>query len=433
MSKYAKIKINGNDCSGSNSQYIKDNISDITKYSITPETFKERCFKSDQDVIFEDEYSFNGKHHNSFVRRYGIDRFKLPVSMDANQNVIIGNELISIGNAQGSNSSFGSKYISDRSFEVKVYNNEMDALLNAIDYLLNTTCTQKTVLVDIFNRNICVEANSIKEQRIKTEGTNQKYPETHTILLFRQPDNKIFVIDPNNAQYSLHVTSKNNSINTKLQEFKNPNLPLKTAYSNIALYINQSGMPEIETINMVKSTDKIQIYNSSKKKGASNGDARDCVDIAVKLAFLLEEHSGALPKDSNALSNINEIQYVSNSASINKYTPPDVLKETLRIQHKSNIKVIQDLHFLYLKIKSILDKLQEFGQGAKLEQNKLQNELSTILTKDANDSNTLKGQLKSLHDLANGGYNHFIDDVIKKLDNLKISGSVSNFDPADYD
>jgi hypothetical protein len=98
------------------------------------------------------------------------------------------------------------------------------------------------VLVDIFAR---ASSGMIKD-------------DTHTIVLFKNPDGKLIVIDPSNSSLSSHIADSYNI----------------DIFAGIDFYV-----PKRE----------IRIYEGDKDTGY-----RDCVDIAVKIASGLQQHSGGI-------------------------------------------------------------------------------------------------------------------------------------------
>lgn len=161
---------------------------------------------------------------------------------------------------------------------------EKTCLNSAISHLKNTAA--KTVLVDVFARDV---DNTIIIQKSK--------PETHTVVLFQQ-NNKFLVIDPSNASFSRILVGVNKDI-------------------------------------VICPTDKLQIYKPLGQTGPNPYDWRDCIDIAVKLAFNLNTNF-KLGLDnikvnqlthSNGLAKCDVIDYVS-------------LKESASIKEVTNQKVI---------------------------------------------------------------------------------------------
>ncbi len=116
-----------------------------------------------------------------------------------------------------------------------------------------------TVLIDIFPRNNeDLEGNCV----IALDKKNKSMIETHTIILWKTNGNKLTVIDPTDKTFSQFLHNKT------LKGFT---------------IVTNSELPN-------------KIYNSGGKK---EKNSRDCVDIAVKLAFELNEKQ----KEENDLVN----------------------------------------------------------------------------------------------------------------------------------
>ena len=127
---------------------------------------------------------------------------------------------------------------------------------NAFKYLSKTISAEKylsdnnkveypnnVVLVDIFDRS--------------TGSINEGSDQTHTIVLWKRKDNEIFLIDPSNINYSKHLSNNFNVI------------PLEPAKN---IFYGSAG----------KETGYSDYLTNDPKP-------RDCVDIAVKIAFELNE------------------------------------------------------------------------------------------------------------------------------------------------
>jgi len=113
------------------------------------------------------------------------------------------------------------------------------------------------VLIDIFVRD---------KDRIKADSTKPDIPETHTITLWYKIANELNIIDPSNSLFSSNLVKP------------------------INLFLNS--IPENKI--SVKSIGPIQIYGPGVEKlgySAYNEPPkpRDCIDIAVKIGFELNE------------------------------------------------------------------------------------------------------------------------------------------------
>ena len=125
---------------------------------------------------------------------------------------------------------------------------EIDLMKNAVQCLKDSS--EKTILVDIFARHI----TNTKEENGLIKLTNE-VPETHTIVLHKIDENNIFLVDPSNYYFSSHIVN------------------MMKEGLDVKIHVpNQKGY-------------KIYSPISSDKTGSHDELWRDCIDIAVKLAF----------------------------------------------------------------------------------------------------------------------------------------------------
>lgn len=193
-------------------------------------------------------------------------------------------------------------------------------------YLIRTAIAElqmkeyKAVLIDIFAR----EGNFIKEEeKINDEGHKEKTgkPETHTIVLYKQPlktqdaENQFVIIDPSNSKFSKHISSTNNSIRLFSKD---------------------------EEINIVTSHESLIIYEPKDKYkvGPEPQKYRDCVDIAVKLAFRLNASDEYI--DPKAIAKSNTVMCITNQSE-NFFA---IAETPLRIKQASDIKISQQANDL---------------------------------------------------------------------------------------
>ena len=189
---------------------------------------------------------------------------------------------------------------------------EIVALECAINILLNTD--SKTVLIDIFKRDIERKITDVQD--------------THTVALYKA-ENKILVIDPSNPTFSSHLVNYDRNL-------------LEVDYSEkTKIYAPVSEKSDV-------GQKLIEFYKSIT--GICHDQYRDCIDIAVKIAFGLNASS----EKCNSIKNIKTlkvIQSVSNNDEINTSILKDIQKEhfvkaPLKIMQKSNIS-ISDKFFEY--------------------------------------------------------------------------------------
>ena len=130
------------------------------------------------------------------------------------------------------------------------------------------------VLIDIFDRS----------SDIINDGNNQ----THTIALWKKKDDELVLIDPSQKSYSEHLLA-----------------PIK---SNFGKNINTLVCTTLYGVAVYKPNDKTEYSSYLEQKPKP----RDCVDIAVKIAFELNEQQ----KNSPNLLNIenNMLAQISNDS-----------------------------------------------------------------------------------------------------------------------
>lgn len=248
-----KINIDGE---GDSIQAIKSFYSNITsnkelmheiecvdKRSITLDTYKIGNVKFSEDAkTYEDEYQYKDSKASK-VKHFGINHNRADLSEEieshnTNQtNKIVNNSIFSKFSRETKNVKEFSKYID----LIQVENLVID---EAIEYLNQDKSTNNTVLVDIMARS----RNGDNKGMIVDH--QNKADNVHTVLLYKSNE-KIFVVDPNNPQYSAFL--------------KNYSDAFEVDYST-----------------------KNNVYTSkTKETGFGNKEGRDCVDIAVKIAFIL--------------------------------------------------------------------------------------------------------------------------------------------------
>ena len=171
------------------------------------------------------------------------------------------------------------------------------------------------MLVDIFVRDSSGIIGKIKDSTHTID--------THTIVLFKNPDGKLIVIDPSNSSLSSHIADLYNV----------------DIFADTDFYV-----PKRE----------IRIYEGDKEAGY-----RDCVDIAVKIASGLQQHEGGIKwkkmivgdkiEEVIDFGSIPVMQEVTNNSKLNPGFPDDI--GVVKIRQASDITIRE-------KIDSILPILQ---------------------------------------------------------------------------
>lgn len=214
--------------------------------------------------MFVKKYQYKDSEISDVIR-FGINTKKEGLVEDLliyNKNIrdnLSGNFLEKMSNISGE-SNYG-KFIK----AVQPTDIEKNIVNNAIQHLKDTN--SKTILVDVFPR-------TLKQTESNKVGTIDltKGVESHTALLYNNGTN-ILIIDPNNPQFSAFL--------------QNINPCIQSSY---------------------RADDKIYT-----RHGESGPDLwRDCIDIAVKLAFVLN-HSKENYKDIKSIIESKYVKSLSNN------------------------------------------------------------------------------------------------------------------------
>ena len=231
--------------------------------SITPTTLDQVDLSGEDDTYYKEIY----RYEDNTVTRFGI-----------NTNTKIEREPSPEGWVSGAKSA-QTETMKVNAAMVKLHEIENDLLRKAIHHFKSTD--DKVVVIDILERNNGVPA-------FKNDGSLK----VHSVVLFRnkavikeseeakeQDKEKILVIDPSNFQFSCHLANFND------ERFK-----LYTKYN------------------------AIKIYTPNGKTGVNYNDYRDCIDVAVKLAFGFNMNKSETSLDN--ITNTDVVKYISNQAKI---------------------------------------------------------------------------------------------------------------------
>lgn len=142
-----------------------------------------------------------------------------------------------------------------------VENRAFDAALKEI-----SSSQYKTVLVDVFRRE---EVEKGKGKFVITKDPKTNCPETHTVCLWKKSDNTVVVIDPSNSVLTDYLPK--------------PLEPLAKSY-NVTIEIQR-----YVGYNDKSKDDKFYAPSLIAPVGTKDDESRDCVDIAVKIAFVINE------------------------------------------------------------------------------------------------------------------------------------------------
>lgn len=213
-------------------------INETNKYSITPTTLKSRTLNEIDTPVFQELYQYK----NSTVNRFGLNinlKKLLEEVADYNLQELIKTKTPSIATTikkQDIDSMFQDIQLYKETSSKSLTMAEKILVEEAIKYLQKQM--QKTVLIDVFER------DSDNKVQIKDD-----IPQTHTVVLYEQ-EGKYLVAEPSNAEFSTILIG---------------------ARENIRVCFNK----------------KIQLYKPNGETGNTPDKWRDCIDLAVKLAFNL--------------------------------------------------------------------------------------------------------------------------------------------------
>ncbi|MES2215466.1 MAG: hypothetical protein V4485_05600 [Pseudomonadota bacterium] len=305
-------------------------IRETAVYSITPRTFVQRTLKQETSAAsrFEDEYS----HGRTTVVRFGID----PHSPDVQAE-------ITSCNARAQKPSDVKSVASTkipRDTEIQTYRDEAKKQLTQVE---KTNVAEaiahlnkgpgKTALVDVF----------VRDDAGKIDPTN---PEIHTVLLFAQADvttgqSKYLVIDPSNSCFS-HILAGGND--------------------DIRVCFNK----------------KFQIYKPFGAAGPNPDQWRDCIDIAVKLAFSIEVNAKLFPTmridvqelasnigeiDPTSLSASFAVREITNSKAMNDKLPKLVESYPVRVKQSSNVAEEKQTTSVLASMRHAVEELKSMIQS----------------------------------------------------------------------
>ena len=196
---------------------------------------------------------------------------------------------------------------------------EQSVVTQAVDYLNESG--RKTALVDLFARHAKdgQYKSGHKYEGQKFISGHIKYTkdgglETHTVVLYKQ-DNKYLVVDPSNAEFSAILVGAHNDIRVCFSKKFQVYQPIENAEEEGLL-------------------------------GSKPNQWRDCIDIAVKLAFNLNRNDQLIELEkfneaevikTDSLKNNISIEEISNNPEMHKILPGELDFYPLRSKQSSNI------------------------------------------------------------------------------------------------
>ena len=380
-------KIVGRDRFGEE-QYLKHEYDIKHQRSITPDTHKSRVLIKDADELRElaanfqlakqpvvqssslveledsqnqqqietftsnpfyylDEYQYKDSN-KSHVLHFGINTYRdklIKEILDINQEQKVKFDLSSLSKGT-EDKKFAAITKFQEQAEKTLTDYEKSIVQNAVDYLLASS-TQKTVLIDFFVR----DADN-KVQFNDTDEKDMATPKTHTVVLYSQKG-KFLLVDPSDATHSYLLTGAN---------------------KDIIICINE----------------KMLIYKplASDQTGYDSYKWRDCTDIAVKLAFGLNNNNNEIKItnikhkqnsveviDFTSLKNNPIIKDITNQNSLYALLPSEVKDYPIRSKQSSDIKEsakttwgLKSLSSTFIKIEEKLQDINPYRLIAKYDQ-----------------------------------------------------------------
>ena len=330
---------------------------EIEDGSITPTTFESRSFLIDQMDFFRDTYSFK----QTSVERFGLNLHSnglLKLVNDYNNQTkkesLVSPSLSSVGSKKSKKSNNKDQ---KKINEIKLYIEKSEKLLTKVE-IANT---KKTIKYLADNKNAKVAIFDLFERDSDNNiAIENKSPKTHTVVLYEK-QGKYLVIDPSNATFSHILTGADENIrvcfNKKLQIYK---------------------IPEID----------LDGKKIDAKIGSKFSEWRDCIDIAVKLAFNLKVNHSKLKIDD-------KIQIIDLDSKQNiGYIDPNSLKENHSIKTITNQTSL--FNKLYYKVKQ---EPMRIKQSSDVLQNKKTTVLLTTLESVTSNLNKILEEKNLVHSL----------------------------------
>jgi hypothetical protein len=242
----------------------------------------------------------------------------------------------------------------------------------------------KKVLVDIYSRDL--------DKTLINDVT-----EIHTVVLYKPTSSKkIFVIDPNNAKFSSHLSNKK--------------------WLDLEYFTNKE----------IISSYKKEIYKScTDETDQTLQTGRDCIDIAVKLAFAICKETNSFESIDKVL-NSDAIYTIANLKSAYKALPEYVEKTPLCKKQSSDVylsnKVTACITLLAAKYKNFIQttkKLYKDVFKSKSIFENIDNEYEAVFSKlSDNNQDSIEGFISST-------YEPFCEKLSSQYIESQILGNVS--------
>ena len=236
-----------------------------SRRSVTPDTHISRVLVEDDDDLTK-AYGAEIPQVESEEPLYYVDRYKyqdnyvlhLGISPKSAFTKLDTKDLIT----ESAQSSIPSTLKPDLLNKIVHHDIEKELIKKAIPYLLSDDCSSKCVLIDIFDRHISESGSPIKKNTISDPQNSTQLIsaiKTHSVVLYWDQNKTVSVIDPSNHNFSCHLKKLSNDLE-----------------SDFGIKLD--------------CTFKGQIYTpkSNAGIGPEQAHSRDCVDIAIKIAFCIQ-------------------------------------------------------------------------------------------------------------------------------------------------
>lgn len=318
-----------------------------------------------EDTIFIKRYQYQDSE-TSDVLRFGINKNSLGIKSQLGTFQYLNQEEKSVS----IQSAIESDALRSNIRKIKITEQEKAITESALAYL-NMLEKGKCVLVDVFDR---------------------KNSDIHTCVFVKQGQNNI-LLDPSNPSFSIFLKQ----ISDNLYVYTDKN---KTIYTPVG---------------------------GSANTGPKTSQARDCIDIAVKLAFAINHTKGELPLlndkvDSAKLGLNHAIESITNCTKVSGLFSKEVEKYTLKVKQSSNVvesKKASTLLKFFEKVNSFFEETEKDPISKKdiSKYNKLnleykdpiKNNIQALITKFyVEDSGLVSAE----------SYSNFITDSHTELNNL---------------
>lgn len=354
-------------------------INELSNKLMKLELYEQNIETIDNSIIYKELYSNN---EGNSVLKHGIELSSVK------KMVTIYNEQyskLSLIKSQGSQTGSKKSNKSNKEDQPDILLHPLEVKLIQDAIMSLKSSEHKTALIDIFARTDKEDINIDSKTGI---------PETHTVVLYKNSENEFVIIDPSNSTFSRHIAlSSNNEL-------------IDGAVRIIA--------PEKE----------IKIYSPASKDniGPNPDQYRDCIDIAVKLAFGLNKYTDNI--NPAKFAELSVIQEITNQTVINETFEQNIGVVRIRQASEDNVryyskklidKFSQQLKII-LQCKKDVDTIKEKQNVDSLEDNIMQRNINALLKNHSSEhySDGIK-ELLAIYDQNNEEINNFLSQNVECL------------------